>query len=240
MFNVDDQSTTGGTDVTNMADQLVGEGKKYKSVDDLAKAYMSIDEFVETLKAENHELKEKVTKASTIDEVIERINKAPVTGMSKDPSASTAQGLVSAEEITKLVEKTITGLETSKSRTENLKKANMLLKEAYGDKAEEVFKEVAKTPELESVYRQLAQVDPDEFIKRFVSVPKNTSAAPDTGGQAGVLHIPGSNRATIEGTKDYYDNIRKTDKARYYSQDFQIKMDRAVRNNPSLYYGKSN
>lgn len=236
MFEVDDQSTTEVT--PTVVDQLVGEGKKYKTVDELAKAYMNADEFMETLKSENRTLKEQVTKVATLEEVMERLNQQgkPASTPTEDPPQT--QKPLSTEELQALVESTVTGMETSKTRTENLKRANKLLKEAFGDKAEEVFKEVAKSPELEGVYRQLAQVDPDEFIKRFTAVPKNTGAQPDNGGTA-ILHQAGGNRVQIEGTKEYYDNVRRTDKALYYSQDFQIKMDRAVRSNPDRYFGKT-
>lgn len=235
MFKVDDQSNNEVT--PTVVDQLVGEGKKYQSVDELAKAYMNADEFLETLKAENRELKEKATKVATIDEVMERINSQskPADVVADQPAQS--QGLTK-EELQALVEATVTGMETSKTRTENLKKANTLLKEAFGEKAEEAFKEVAKTPELEKVYQQLAEVDPQEFIKRFVAVPKNTAAQPDTGGTA-VLHTPGGNRIQVEGTKEFYDNIRRTNASLYYSQDFQLQMDKAVRSNPDKYYGRS-
>lgn len=238
VFKVDDQSTV-QQDTDEVVAALVGEGKKYKTITDLAKAYMNIDEFVETLKAENHELKEKVTKASTIDEVMERLSSQSKAGVSDPSTVTQSTGGVSADEIQKLVEKTVTGLETSKTRTENLKKANALLAEAFGDKAGEVFKDVASTPELENVYRELAQVAPEKFIQHFLNVPKNTGVQPDTSGSVSATTTGTSVRVSQPGTKEYYDNVRKTNKALYYSQEFQVGMDKAVRSNPDLYYGKA-
>jgi adenosine deaminase len=52
---------------------LVGETQKYKTPEELAKAYANADQFIEQLKEENRQLREKATAAKTIDEVLERI-----------------------------------------------------------------------------------------------------------------------------------------------------------------------
>mgnify|MGYP000205087855 CR=1 FL=1 len=64
-------TTTPATQTTSdIVSALVGEGKKYKTLDDLAKGYINADGFIEQLKAENRELKEKATAAKTVDDVI--------------------------------------------------------------------------------------------------------------------------------------------------------------------------
>lgn len=241
IINVDDKSTPPATDTPKndeFLSALVGEGKKYASIEELAKAYVNIDEFAETLKAENRELKEKVTKVATVEELMQKLSTKSDNGLQDDPPAKThsIEG-VKPEDIEKLIKDTVTGLETSKLRTANLAKANAMLNETFGDKAKEVFKEVANTPELQRVYKELAEIDPDKFIRQFVEVPKNTSAPASQGGSAPMTNGQG-NRSAQEGTKEFYDNVRRTNKALYYSQEFQIKMDKAVRSNPDLYYGR--
>jgi predicted kinase len=217
-----------------MVAALVGEGKKYKTVDDLAKAYVNADSFIETLKAENRELKEKVTAARTVDEVLDRLQQQQ-TRTTTDPSAP------SVSDITKLVEQTVTGLETQKAKTSNLKVADQKMKEMFGEKAGEIFNSAATTPELRKVYMDLAAADPDKFVKMFTDKPA-TSVGVDAGGGVNttVQHNGPSNRASVVGTKDFYDNVRRTNPSLYYSQDFQVSMDKTVRSNPDLYYGKRN
>ena len=211
---------------------LVGEGKKYKTVDDLAKAYINADDFIEKLKAENHELKEKATAAKTIDDVLERLQQRQTTEP-VDQQASVA-------DLTSLVEQAVTGLESKKQREANLLLADAKMKELFGEKAGDKFAEIAVTPELKQVYMQLAAVDPNKFVALF-SGSKPISTGVETGGSVNTTMSYSSTngvRMNTEGTKEYFDNIRRTNPSQYYSQDFQLKMDKTVRSNPDLYYGK--
>lgn len=219
---------------SDMVAALVGEGKKYKTVDDLAKAYINADTFIETLKAENRELKEKTVAAKTVDDVLERLQQQQ-TKTSSDPSAP------SASDIAKLVEQTVTGLETQKVKVGNLKVADTKMKELFGEKAAEVFNAAASTPELRKVYMDLAAVDPDKFVTLFTE-KKAATVKVDAGGSVNVTahNSAPASRVNVVGTKDYYDNIRRTNPSLYYSQDFQVGMDKTVRTNPDLYYGKRN
>lgn len=228
------QTGTATQTQSEMVAALVGEGKKYKTVDDLAKAYINADGFIETLKAENRELKERVTAAKTVDDVLDRLQQQQ-TRTTSDTSAP------SASDIAKLVEQTVTGLETQKVKNGNLKLADQKMKQMFGDKAAEVFNTAATTPELRQVYMELAAVDPDKFVTLFTG-EKQGSTGVDVGGGVNVTaqHSAPSPRVTTVGTKDFYDNVRRTNPSLYYSQDFQVSMDKMVRSNPDLYYGKRN
>lgn len=237
----------GQTGATNPAIQntseivsaLVGEGKKYKTLDDLAKGYINADGFIEQLKAENRELKEKAVAAKTVDDVLQRLNQQQTT-QDSDPTPAPAKG-IDVSELSKLVEATVTGLETQKQRQSNMLKADAKMKELFGEKAGAKFAEFASTPELQKVYTELASVDPDKFISLFSGdVPKNTGV-----GGSGTVNTAAnyaaanpSGRLQQFGTKEYFDNVRRTDPKTYYSTDFQLKMDTAVRTNPNLYYRK--
>jgi len=232
-------TTPPDTQTSDIVSALVGEGKKYKTLDDLAKGYINADGFIEQLKAENRELKEKATAAKTVDDVLQRLNQQQ-TAQEGDPSPAPTKG-VDVAELSKLVEATVTGLETQKQRRSNMLKADAKMKEVFGEKAGEKFAEVAATPELQKIYTELASVDPDKFISLFVGdVPKNTGVG--AGGTVNTtVNYSSANpagRMQQFGTKEYFDNIRRTDPKTYYSTDFQLKMDTAVRTNPNLYYKK--
>ena len=217
---------------SDMVAALVGEGKKYKTVDDLAKAYISADEFIEKLKLENHELREKTTAAKTIDDVLERLNQRQnIENADQQPSVT---------DLTKLVEQAVTGLETKKQRESNLLKADKLMKEMYGEKAGDKFAELASTPELKTAYMQLASVDPDKFVSLFSGGKPPSTGVETSSGVNTTISYTSTNgvRVNQEGTKEYFDNIRRTNPTMYYSQDFQLKMDKTVRSNPDVYYGK--
>lgn len=217
---------------------LVGEGKKYKNVDDLAKAYINADDFIEQLKAENRELREKTVATKTVDDILERLQQQQ--GAKQGDTPVTPLNGVSLPDITKLVEQAVTGLDAKKVREGNLLKADAMLKEVYGEKAAEVYKASANTPELHEAYMKLAAANPEQFVKLFTGdVPKNTGGQADSGGGVNTaVAFQSANKAADPGTKAYYDNVRRTDPSRYYSQKFQIEMDKAVRDNPQKYFGK--
>jgi hypothetical protein len=120
-------------------------------------------------------------------------------------------------------------------------KADAKMKEVFGEKAGAKFAEVANTPELQKIYTELASVDPDKFISLFVGdVPKNTGVGSGSTVNTTVTYssVNPAGRVQQFGTKEYFDNVRRTDPKAYYSTDFQLKMDTAVRTNPDLYYKK--
>ena len=222
---------------SEMVAALVGEGRKYKTVDDLAKAYINADSFIEQLKAENPQLKEQTVANKTIDDVLERLQQQQTT-QPADQQVMVKQP--SVEDLTKLVEATVTGLETKKKRQDNILKADAKMKELFGEKAAEKFAAVAITPDLQRVYTDLASVDPDKFVSLFAGEAQKSTMA-DAGGintTVNYASVNNTGRATKVGTKEYFDNVRRTNPSLYYSQDFQLQMDTSVRSNPSLYYGK--
>ena len=62
------QTAGASADTTGPLAILVGEGRKYRSVEDLASAYMNIDSFAEKLKDENSTLHEREKVAPRISE----------------------------------------------------------------------------------------------------------------------------------------------------------------------------
>lgn len=239
-----DESTTSTT--TTQAEEislLVGEGRKYKTIDELAKAYLNADSFIEQLKAENQELRTKTIQAKTIDEVLERLsanqNNAATTTVS-DQAPST-NGL-SAEDVAKIVQQTVTGLETTKIKEGNIKKADAKMRELFGDKAAEVYKNVAKTPELHNAYMKLAEADPEQFVALFNKGQSSTSQGSqvDSGSSVNTTttYTSGNNvRENTQGTKEYYSKLRREDPKKYYSQQVQLEMNRVATADPKKYFG---
>ena len=66
---------------------LVGETQKYKTPEELAKAYTNADQFIETLKEENRKLREQTMAAKTIDDVLERMSKQSNAPENDNPPA---------------------------------------------------------------------------------------------------------------------------------------------------------
>ena len=238
-------STTTTQAIPESVSLLVGEGRKYKTLDDLAKAYLNADSFIEQLKAENQELRTKTVEAKTIDEVLERLsaNQSNAAQATASAQVSSTNGL-SAGDVAKIVEQTVTGMETAKTRQGNLLKADQAMKAAFGEKAGEVYSSIAKTPELNEAYMKLAAVDPDQFVALFTQKSGQSTASQgsqvDSGSSVNttMTYTSGNNvRENTPGTKEYYAKIRKSEPAKYYSQQIQLEMNKAAVADPKKYFG---
>lgn len=233
--NEDNTATpTTATPVVELFTSLVGENQKYKTPEDLAKAYNNADQFIETLKEDNRKLREQVTQAKTIDEVLERMSKQNVAPVDDNPPV---QGF-SSEDVQQLVEKTLLGREVAKTKTDNLLLADKLMKDKFGEKAEEMFKQRAANPEKARILMELAATDPAEFVSLFNGVipPANNMDS----GSVNTTSVASSsgNRAAIEGTKEWAAKVRKENPNQYWSQEFQHKLQQTVTKNPALYFGQ--
>lgn len=254
IFNADQATTTATTSqadtgstgtTTTQAEEislLVGEGRKYKTMDELAKAYLNADSFIEQLKAENQELRTKTVEAKTIDEVLERLQASQSNAAVTTSAAqgSSTNGL-SAEDVAQIVQQTVTGMESTKVKQGNIQKADAKMKEKFGDKAAEIYKNVAKTPELHTAYMKLAEVDPDQFVALFTSGQASTSTGSqvDSGSNVNTTVSYSSNnniRENTPGTKEYFSKVRREDPKKYFSQSFQLELNKAVQD-AKKYFG---
>ena len=223
------------TEQQSLLTALVGEGQKYKTPEELAKAYANADQFIEQLKEENRKLREQANAAKTIDEVLERINATKQAPQEEPPAVS---GL-KPEDVQKLVASTLEQRDVESRRTANLIAADKALKEKFGEKAQEVFNSFAATPELKQSFMEIAAVDPGKFAAIFgaVTAPQGASTGVDNSSVSTPVMPNSGNRASVEGTKEWASKVRKENPSLYWSQEFQVKMQNMVTKNPQLYFG---
>ena len=242
IFNADQASVVPTNEVAQdpSVNVLVGEGKKYKSVEDLAKAYLSADDFIEKLKEENTHLRAETEKLSKLDEVLERLE-AKSGSPTPDNSGEVGANSLSASDVAAIVEKTLTGRETATSMKSNMLSADAKMKEMFGKEAQAIFEEEANTPELKQTYLQLAQVNPDKFIALFSALraTKPTGSQVDSNTSTNTINLSSvhSNRESDPDCKEYYNKMRKDNPNAYYSSKVQLALQKAVTNNKAKYYG---
>lgn len=211
---------------------LVGEKQKYKSAEELAKAYVNADEFINTLKAENARLREEANKAKTIDEVLDRLNK---TTTSSDNSPTTTQNTFDESKLADLVKNTLTKQEQEKIREANLLEADRKMKEKFGEKALEVFKQKADTPSKRQVMQELAAVDPNAFVNLFVTTDGGSTTPPSTG-SVNTLATGNTSARASEWSQEWLKEVRTKEPSKYWSAEFQYQLQQKVVQNPKLYF----
>jgi predicted secreted protein len=111
------------------------------------------------------------------------------------------------------------------------------MKEKFGEKAEQIFKQRASTPEKAKILMELAAADPNEFVSLFTGVSAPTNHMDTSSFNTTSVASNGGDRSKIEGTKEWATKVRKEDPSTYWSQDFQYKLQQTVSKNPTLYFG---
>lgn len=224
---------------TNPSDPLavlVGEGRKYKTPQDLGKAYLEADGFIEKLKEENRLLREKAARAATLEEVLGKLQPVATPAVETPPASGTPSTPISAADVAAMVKEQLTGLETARTRQNNLQKADAEMRKLYGDKAQEVFAQRAPDAATKKVLEDLAAVNPDSFLALFKTQTSGVNTIHST---ISTAHLAGAvtNRQDTPGTKEYYNKVRRENARLYYSTDFQTAMNKAAASNPQLYFG---
>jgi len=150
---------------------LVGEGKKYKNADELAKSRIAADDHIHTIERENAELKaerERLQEAANtkiaLSDVLEELKKANSEPTGEPP-------VISEEDIRNLVKGTLTEERKADIANTNRDRVNQAVLERNANdpaKAKEFVneraKELALTPKMA---KELSETSPQAFLTLF-------------------------------------------------------------------------
>ena len=227
----------------DLLSELVGEGKKFKTIEDLAQGKLQSDIHIKRLEEEARELREKVAAAKSVEDVLEAIKaKAalednPPKKDDPDDKVLPSSG-ITAEQVAKIVAEQLKGSETAKQKEANRLKANELMKQMFGDKAKEKFEAKATSPELRATLVQLAEVNPADFVSLFKEA--GTPSAVDSGGKSlNILNVSTNTGSLEPGTQPYYSEMRKKNPKQYYAAATQLEMHNAPMKDPARYFGRT-
>lgn len=226
VFNGEGKTSTGTDEAinnNNIVDTFVGEGKKYSSVEDLAQGYKNADAFIEQLKEENAELRTQQTKQTTIDEVLDTIKteQKSTNGSSDDLST------ISEDEVAKIAQQTYNKQKQVENARSNILKADQMLKDIYGDKAQEVMD--SKGSELglgPDTLQDLAAKSPNAFINLVSGNQKSDNETAPTIGSVNSDSLTSLNQQTNaqKGTYAWYQELKKNNPSLYNSSSVQNQM----------------
>jgi hypothetical protein len=159
---------------TEAAD-LVGSGKKYQSVEEALKSVPHAQKHIQTLESELAAAREELAKRRTTEELLDEIK----SGI--QPKNDIPSGEISQDMLEKLVSETVEAKERQKAAQQNAKYVASKFTEKYGDKAEEVYKSIARESGLtEQQLNELSARSPGAVIKLAGLVPTqpNTVSKP--------------------------------------------------------------
>ncbi len=220
--------TTTETQVTQTNDsfvaQLVGEGKKFKDVESLAKGKLEADRHIGEITKTLDELRAELAKQDYAKTLLEQMNKGSDAGAEQptpnltSPS-NTENTTQSASDIESLVERVITEKEKNRTLNQNLGVVSEEMEKKFGDKAGQVLK--TRSQELGMSLDRLKEIaaeSPTAFFQLIgVSAQKpSMAAAPQSS-----VRSEGFNPNSADRDFDYYQKLRKENRSLYYSPKVQ-------------------
>ena len=230
-----------GTTNASYMEQLVGENKKFKDVESLAKGKLEADRHIAEITKTLNELREEVSKQDYAKDLLAKLQDKgagtgtvnSVTGNNAGNSA-TGNTNPNASEIEALVEQLMTKKEQSRTVEQNIAVANEAVIAQFGDKSAEVVK--AKASELGMSVERLKEIaaeSPSAFLQLIgVTAQKRT----DTVAPKSSIRTEALSNTNTDRTFEYYQKMRKENKSLYYSPKVQrMLMDDRLRLGEKFY-----
>lgn len=231
---VSSHSHTTGDD-GNPLESLVGEGKKFKTIEDLARGKMESDKFIAQMQREQQELREELNKRLTVEEVLAKIEerqKASKSAASEDDDTEsyTPEGNrgVDLSAIEKLVESKFNEAQSMADQRRNMQSVKNIMRERFGSNYVRVMEE--KLEELgvgKDWANGLAATQPKAFLS-LMGTPSKPPGDVTSPPQTQVRSTTSTGHKTFAD----FEKLRKEDPARYFSKDVQMEMHRLALANP--------
>lgn len=210
---------------TSVYETLVGEGKKFKDPETLARSKLESDSFIEQLKREAQELREELSRRQSAEEIKTQILEGlkPQAPGQQPPVTPPANGDSEKPDIEKLIKETLAKTEAERKAQSNRQIVAEKLSQKFGQDASIELNKIAKDLSVSLEYlERLAVESPTVFFRTIgfdqtgqaptqnAPAPRSTSATPAP--QSGVRN------------KAYYDRLKAQDPKAYFSPKVQNQM----------------
>ncbi len=199
---------------------LVGEGKKYATLDDLAKAHVHQDSFINTLKSENQTFREELSTRQAAEQLFAQLQKkdeptmqTPVEAPQTPPASGQAP---QQDDLQRLVREQIEATKNEERVQTNIQQVADKLVEIYGDetKANEIVK--AKATELGVSVKFLQDIATQSPRAFFAQLGVDVQAQATPGVSKGNVNPDSLGQGVArEGTYSYYRKMAKEDPKTY-------------------------
>jgi hypothetical protein len=211
---------------------LVGEGKKFKTVQDLAKGKIEADNFVEQLKTENKALRDAIASGTDTTDIRAKIDELLASSKRADsatagqPSNQSKAGTLTTEEVLTLLDQR----DSQKTAKTNSDLFNATIAKSLGDKATETVMQRIQTLGLDlETFNAVVMRNPTGALALVgIKEPIQTSAtvgSKDAKVNTAALFSENSGNQTQNFA--YFDKLRKEIGAKYFTPEVQAQVFQA-------------
>lgn len=213
-------------------DTLVGEGKKYRDVSELAKAYVNADSHIDELRRDLAQARARSDAEKNQEPVV------PPQQQQSDPTPAVTERPQNTEDLRTLVGRELEALTESKRFEQNVETTAQTLVDYFGDaqKANQAVKDKARELGVSPDWlRDSAARSPKAFYATMginLEAEKRDTSTPAPRSEIRLE----SNQNNGKKNYAYFEQLRKSDKATYYSQSVQNEMHRLAREQGDAFY----
>jgi hypothetical protein len=222
-------------DDKNYYEELVGDGKKFRDPEALARSKAEADAFITRLQRENAGLRDDLQARVKMEEFLDRVSKsAPPASPEPTDDSPEPESTAKTGDLNKLIEDTLTAREKQAARRSNLDEVKKTLREQFGPNYASKFREIARELGVgEKFLEDTAASSPKAFYKltgvaekrqveQFEAPPKSTFIPQAQG-------TTGKNYAA-------YERLRKEKPSEYWSPRVQNEMYREAERQGDAFY----
>lgn len=225
-------------------EELVGEGKKFSDVKELARGKVESDRHIETLQRELSELREDLNKRVQIGDLLEELKGLRKTNESDDEMSNSGntnsdenKNTITSEDIERLVSNKLSEAENIKRRDNNYKQVKESITKAWGKdasaKLEQASRDLGMTP---AEIDEFAKERPVAFIKALGLDRQERGGGTNFATSSQTNSSRFESKSTGAKTQSYYQEMRKTDPKRYHSKAIQVeRMNEAIRQGEAFF-----
>jgi hypothetical protein len=246
--------TTQVDETKNYLEELVGEGKKFKTPQELARGKAEADAFVERLKQEqqalreeNARLQQEASSKNRLSDLLDRLEKEP--GTTTTTSQTTTSGepdgskqVITPEKIAEIIDQRVSQREKLLIEANNLQYVKNTLTETFGPNYSETLKSKAQELSVGTEFLDsLARAQPKAFLELVgvkAGAQQATRTSPTGGAPASSTNTQAFTKTNVstDRTMSYYDKIKTASPKEYWSPKVQNQMHNdALRLGPQFF-----
>lgn len=218
---------------TDFLNELVGENKKFKTPQDLAKGKFESDNYIKVLETRLDEFREDYKKLDAdyksrakVEELIDKLGtlQAPAT-LNQEPPVKVEKPAIDPNEIKNLVASELKEMRTQNTQEDNYNRVGKTLKEHFGDNyASDVKRQLESLDLTEDDFHNLARTRPNFLLKALGAdkpLVKETFQTPPRNERRSDTFSP---RGAQKRTWSYYQNMKKENPDLYRNPKTNVDM----------------
>lgn len=222
----------------NYLEELVGEGKKFQTPEELARGKAEADATIDFFKNQMDRLRddylkerEQNTSRAGLEEILNEIKQLKSASNTNDNTSGANETDDKKEpafdwtKVDEIVSHRLTEAEKAKQKQANLKIVQDKLRERFGSEYQKALREQTRRLGLsEEVANQLAETSPQAFLKALDVESRDGDNIAPPRNQENRINFNQSSGKIKPGTWSYYEEIRKKEPKLYWSPKVQTQM----------------